>query len=43
MPFPFSPNSGFGMNVAYMPWSIATSLATSRQVIVASAIVSASE
>ena len=30
MPDPFSPNSGFGMNVACRPWRCATSLTTDR-------------
>ena len=41
MPEPFSPNSGFGMNVAYTPCCAATSLTISRYVIVWSAMSSA--
>ena len=38
MPDPFSPNSGFGMNVAYTPYFIAISLTAMRYVIALSAI-----
>jgi hypothetical protein len=36
------PESGFGMNVAYTPCSIATSLTTVRKVMMLSAVASAS-
>ena len=42
MPEPFSPNSGFGMNVAYTPLACATSLTMLRYVMQWSAIVRAS-
>ena len=42
MPEPLTSRSGFGMNVAYAPWRIATSFTTRRYVMIASAIVSAS-
>ena len=42
IPEPFTSRSGFGMNVAYAPWRIATSFTTSRYVMIESAIVSAS-
>ena len=41
MPEPFSPNSGFGMNVACMPCFIAHSLTVRRYVMQSSAIFSA--
>ena len=42
MPDPNAPAIGFGMNVAYTPRSVATSLTTTRNVMTLSAIVSAS-
>ena len=42
IPEPNAPAIGFGMNVACTPWSCATSLVMSRNVITLSAIVSAS-
>ncbi len=42
MPEPFSPNSGFGMNVACQPYLSATSLTVMRYVMQSSAIFSAS-
>ena len=42
MPLPGWSLSGFGMNVAYTPCSIATSLMTVRKVITLSAVVRAS-
>ena len=42
MPEPFSPNSGFGMNVACQPYFIAYSLTVMRYVMQSSAIFSAS-
>ena len=42
MPLPCTPSSGLGMNVACTPWLAATSFTTSRNVMMLSAIVSAS-
>ena len=42
MPLPCTFSSGLGMNVACTPWLAATSLTTSRNVMMLSAIVSAS-
>ena len=42
MPQPCTPSSGLGMNVACTPWLAATSFTTSRNVMMLSAIVSAS-
>ena len=42
MPLPGWSENGLGMNVAYTPWEIATSLTTCRNVMMLSAVVSAS-
>ncbi len=42
MPLPFTPPTGFGMNVAYTPNSCAASFTVRRYVMTLSAMVSAS-
>ena len=38
MPEPFTPKIGFGMKVAWRPWSMATFLTTKRKVATLSAV-----